>query len=77
MIEEVYCDRKGCGKVVGARRIENNKVVEEEWIEGHCTLDETDDELNVTSTRHFCSIECSNKADEFLTPEEMEDDSSN
>jgi len=77
MIEEVYCDRKGCGKVVGARRIENNKVVEEEWAEGHCTEEEVDEEMNVIGTKHFCSIECANKKDEFVTPEEMEDDSSN
>lgn len=77
MIVEVYCDRKGCGKVVGAQRIENNKVVEEEWVEGHCIEDIVDDELHVLGTAHFCSIECANKKDEFLTPEEMEDDSIN
>ena len=76
MIEEVYCSRKGCGKVVGAQRIENNKVVEEEWVEGHCVHTHTD-ELGYTTVRHFCSIECRDKADEFVTPKEMEDDSNN
>lgn len=74
MLRVVYCERPGCGKEVGAQRIENNKVVEEEWVEGHCTEDVVDDSMNVITTKHFCSIECSNKADEFLTPEEVEDE---
>ena len=73
MIKVVYCDRKGCGKEVGAQRIENNKVVEEEYIAGHYTEDIVDDELHVLGTAHFCSIECANKKDEFVTPEEIED----
>ena len=73
MIVEVYCDRKGCGKVVGAQRIENNKVVEEEWVEGHCTYTHTD-EQGTTTVQHYCSTECRDKADEFLTPEEIEDE---
>ena len=70
----ITCDRPGCGKLVGAQRVENGKVVESEWEQGHCTLDETDEELHIISTRHFCSIECSNKADEFVTPKEVEDE---
>ena len=73
-IHIVYCNRPGCGKEVGAQRWEHGKVVEQEWVDGHCTLDETDDETHIVSTRHFCSVKCSNKADEFLTPEEVEDE---
>ena len=69
----VYCDRPGCGKEVGAQRWEHGKVVESEWVPGHCTEDEVDEELGITETRHFCSIECCNKKDEFITPEEMEE----
>ena len=74
MVRVVYCDRPGCGKEIGAQRIENNKIVEEEYIEGHCTEDIVDDEMHVLGTAHFCSIECANKKDEFLTPEEVEDE---
>ena len=74
MIRTVYCDRLGCGKVVGAQRIENNKVVEEEYKPGHCTEDIVDDEMHVLGTAHFCSIECANKKDEFVTPEEVADE---
>lgn len=70
----VYCERPGCGKVVGAQRIENNKVVAEEWESGHCTEDIVDDEMHVISTAHFCSIECANKKDEFMEPQEIEDE---
>ncbi len=73
MTRVVYCDRLGCGKEVGAQRIENNKIVEEEYVEGHCTEDIVDDEMHVLGTAHFCSIECANKKDEFVTPEEVED----
>ena len=74
MVRVVYCDRLGCGKEVGAQRIENGKVVEEEYEEGHCTEDIVDDELHVLGTAHFCSTECRDKADEFVTPEEIEDE---
>ena len=77
MLRMVYCDRPGCNKEVGAQRIENGKVVEEEYVEGHCTEDIVDDEMHVLGTAHFCSIECANKKDEFLGPEEIEDGSSN
>ena len=73
MLKVVYCDRPGCNKEVGALRIENNKIVEEEYVEGHCTEDIVDDEMHVLGTAHFCSIECANKKDEFVTPEEVED----
>lgn len=71
-IHIVYCDRPGCGKEVGAQRIENNKVVEEEWVEGHCTYTHTD-EQGMTTVQHYCSTECCDKADEFVTPEEVAD----
>ena len=74
MIEKVYCGRPGCGKLVGARRIENNKVVEVELVKGACTEDILDDEGEVLGTQYFCSIECANKKDEFVTPEEVEDE---
>ena len=77
MLRVVYCDRPGCNKEVGAQRIEDGKVVEEEYVEGHCTEDIVDDEMHVLGTAHFCSIECANKKDEFLGPEEIEDGSSN
>lgn len=73
-IHIVYCDRPGCGKEVGAQRIENNEVVEEEYEQGHCTVDMTDEDLHVVQTRHFCSLECCNKSEEFITPEEIEDE---
>lgn len=69
----ITCDRPGCGRIVGAQRWENNKVVEQEWESGHCTVDMTDDELRVVQTRHFCSIECCNKSEEFVDPEEGAD----
>lgn len=75
MVRVVYCDRLGCGKVVGAQRIDDNgKIIEEEYEEGHCTEEEVDEEMNVIKVRHFCSIECANKKDEFLEPEEIEDE---
>ena len=74
MLKVVYCDRPGCNKEVGAQRIENNKVVEEEYVEGHCTEEEVDEELHAITIRHYCSIECANKKDEFLGPEEIEDE---
>lgn len=77
MLRVVYCDRPGCNKEVGAQRIEDGKVVEEEYVEGHCTEDIVDDEMHVLGTAHFCSIECANKKNEFVTPEDIEDDSSN
>lgn len=73
MIKEVHCGRYGCNRLVGAQRIENNKVVEEEWVEGHCTHTHTD-EQGITIVHHYCSTECRDKADEFLTPEEIEDE---
>lgn len=77
MIKEVYCERKGCGKVVGALRIEDGATVASKFIEGHCTEEEVDEEMSIVKVHHFCSIECANKKDEFLTPEGIEDDSSN
>ena len=74
MLKVVYCDRPGCNKEVGALRIENGKVVEEEYVEGHCTEDIVDDEMHVLGTAHFCSIECANKKDEFVTPEDIENE---
>lgn len=74
MLRVVYCDRPGCNKEVGAQRIENGKIVEEEYVEGHCTEDIVDDEMHVLGTAHFCSVECANKKDEFLGPEEIEDE---
>lgn len=70
----VYCERPGCGKVVGAQRVENNKVVEEEWEPGHCMEDILDDGMNVIATKHFCSVRCSMQKDEFMEPEEIEDE---
>lgn len=70
----VYCSRPGCGKEVGAQRWEHGKVVEQEWVKGHCCEDDVDDTMHILRTRHYCSIECSNKADEFLTPEEVADE---
>ena len=77
MLKVVYCDRPGCNKEVGALRIEDGATVESEFIEGHCTEEEVDEEMNTVKVRHFCSIECANKKDEFVTPEEVEDGSSN
>ena len=74
MLRVVYCDRPGCNKEVGAQRIEDGKVVEEEYVEGHCTEDIVDDEMHVLGTAHFCSIECANKKNEFVTPEDIEDE---
>lgn len=74
MIRTIYCDRPGCGKIVGAQRIEDNKIVEEEYEQGHCTVDMTDENLHVIQTRHFCSIECCNKSEDFMVPEDIEDE---
>lgn len=74
MLRVVYCDRPGCNKEVGAQRIENGKIVEEEYVEGHCTEDIVDDEMHVLGTAHFCSVECANKKDEFVTPEDIENE---
>ena len=73
MIVEVYCDRKGCGKVVGAQRIEDGAVLEEEFIEG-AVFKEVQKDEDTTETKCFCSQECADKMDQFMTPEEMEDE---
>ena len=69
----VYCDRPGCGKEVGAQRWEHGKVVEAEWAKGHCSVDVTGENLRVIQTRHFCSMECCDKSEEFVTPEDIEE----
>ena len=74
MIEELYCSRYGCNKLAGARRIENHKVVEVELVKGACSEDIVDEEGKILGTQYFCSIECCNKKDEFLGPEEIEDE---
>lgn len=66
----ITCDRPGCGRIVGAQRWENNKVVEQEWVPGHCCEDDVNDTGHIVRSRHYCSIECCNKSEEFVDPEE-------
>lgn len=61
----ITCDRPGCGKLVGAQRVENGKVVEEEWEQG--TIRNEDG-------TNYCSTGCEYNKDVFLTPEEVEDE---
>lgn len=66
MIVKVYCGRPGCGKLIGARDFSpEGRVLEEEYEEGVVT---DADEVK------FCSQECCDKRDEFVTPEEVEDE---
>lgn len=73
-IHLITCDRPGCGKDCGAVRVKLGQIVESEFTEGHCTEEEVDEEMKVTKVRHFCSIECANKKDEFVDPMEEEVD---
>ena len=61
MIKAIYCDRPGCGKLVGAQRIENNKVVEEEYVEG-------------SVNKLYCSQKCCDNAEDFKDPLGDEDE---
>ena len=70
----VYCDRPGCGKEAGAQRWENGKVVEEEWVNGIWQYSHLDEEGVITKVTHYCCKECYEHRDEFLTPEEVADD---
>ena len=70
-IHIIYCSRPGCGKEVGAQRWEHGKVVESEWVPGHCCEDDVDSIGHILRTRHYCSIACANKQDEFVEVEEM------
>lgn len=73
MLSVVYCDRSGCGKEVGAQRIENGKVVEEEYEEGTVAYTPLVDGLP-QPVEHYCCQECFDKRKEFLGPEEIEDE---
>lgn len=65
MVVKVYCGRLGCGKLIGARDFSpEGRVLEEEWEEGVVT--------DVDGVK-FCSQECCDKKNEFVTPEEIAD----
>ena len=74
MIVKVYCGRPGCGKLIGARDFSpEGKVLEEEWVDGVVTYKSSNPEDKWDGIM-FCSEECCNKRDEFVTPEEVEDE---
>lgn len=58
----LYCNRYGCGKLVGAQRFEDNQCVEEEYTEGAVT-----DEQG----HYWCNQECCDNDEVFVTPEEI------
>lgn len=75
MIVKVYCGRPGCGKLIGARSFSpEGKVLEEEYepdivIYKSSNLEDTWDGVT------FCSQECCDRRDSFVTPEEVSDES--
>ena len=73
MIVKVYCGRPGCGKLIGARDFSlEGRVLEEEYEPGVVTHKSDDPEDKYDGVK-FCSEECCNKRDSFVTPEEVED----
>lgn len=73
MVRVVYCDRLGCGKEIGARDFSpEGKVLEEEWVDGIVT--HHGDEEDQWDGVKFCSQECCDRRDSFMTPEEVEDE---
>ena len=74
MIVKVYCGRPGCGKLIGARDFNpEGRVLEEEYEPGVVTHhgDEEEDQWDGVK---FCSQECCDRRDSFVTPEEVEDE---
>ena len=73
MIVKVYCGRLGCGKLIGARDFSpEGKVLEEEWVDGVVTY-KSNKEVIWDGVK-FCSQECCDKRNEFVTPEEVADE---
>ena len=60
----ITCSRPGCNKDVGAQRFENDRIVEQEFVDGYIVRDNT----------YYCSEECYKRKDEFVTPEEIADE---
>lgn len=74
MIVKVYCGRPGCGKLIGARDFSpEGRVLEEEYEEGVVTYKSNKSEDQWDGIK-FCSQECCDKRDSFVTPEEVEDE---
>lgn len=59
-----YCERSGCGRLIGAQKVENGQVVEEEFEPGVVKEDDT---------HYYCNEECQQKKDDFVDPEEGAD----
>lgn len=74
MIVKVYCGRPGCGKLIGARDFSpEGKVLEEEYEPGVVTF-HSDDPEDPQDGLKYCSQECCDKRNEFVTPEEVADE---
>ena len=74
MIVRVYCGRPGCGKLIGARDFSpEGKVLEEEWVDGVVTYKSSNLEDNWDGIK-FCSEECLDHRNDFVTPEEVADE---
>lgn len=74
MIVKVYCGRPGCGKLIGARDFSpEGRVLEEEYEPGVVTYKSNNPEDQWDGVK-FCSQECCNKRNSFVTPEEVADE---
>lgn len=62
-IEYITCDRLGCNQLVGAKRYEEGKVVEEEYVPDACQVED----------RFFCCQECADNEEVFIEPEDWQD----
>lgn len=74
MVVKIYCARPGCGKLIGVRDFSpEGKVLEEEFEPGAVTYKSANLE-DLRDGLMYCSQECCDKRDEFVTPEEVEDE---
>lgn len=76
MIVKVYCGRPGCGKLIGARDFSPEGRLLEEGYEPSMVTYHGDGEDTWDGVM-FCSQECCDKREKFLSPEEYEDGSCN
>lgn len=73
MIVKVYCGRPGCGKLIGARDFgPEGRLLEEEYEPSMVT--HHGDKEDAWDGVMFCSQECCDKREKFLSPEEYEDE---
>lgn len=69
MIMRVYCGRSGCGKLIGARNFSpEGRLLEEEYEPNLITYH--GDEKDTWDGVMFCSQECCDKREKFVSPEE-------